>query len=56
MSMDDQECFIIARRSGIVRFLSDYVRTPQIENARDRMKSMYGSIENAAMELSGRSL
>ncbi len=56
MSTEDQECFIIARRTGMVRLLSDYVRTPQIEDARDRMRSMYGSIENAAMELSGRSL
>jgi histone acetyltransferase (RNA polymerase elongator complex component) len=56
MSPDDQECFIIGRRTGQVRFLSDYVRTPQLESARDRMKSMYGSIDNAAMELSGRFL
>lgn len=56
MSPDDQECFIVARRTGHVRFLSDFIRTPQIESARERMKSMYGSIDNAALELSGRFL
>ena len=56
MSIDDQECFIIARRTGQIRFLSDYKKTAQIENARDRMRSMYGTIDNAAMELSGKFL
>ena len=56
MGIDDQECFIIGRRTGQLRFLADYARSPHLESARDRMKSMYGTIDNAAMELSGRFL
>lgn len=56
MSIDDQECYIVGRRTGQIRFLADYTRTAHIENARDRMKSMYGTIDNAALELSGRFL
>ncbi|HOP61780.1 MAG TPA: radical SAM protein [Spirochaetota bacterium] len=54
MSEDDQECFIVGRRTGQIRFLADYRKTSQLEDLRDRMKSMYGTIDNAAMEMTGR--
>jgi len=52
MSEEDQECFIVARRTGSVRFLADYRKTSQIENMRDRLLKMYGSIDKASIELS----
>ncbi len=53
MSIDDQECFITARRTAQVRFLADYFKTPQIENTRDKLKQMYGTIDNAVLEITG---
>jgi len=54
MSQEDQECFIIGRRTGQIRFLADYKRSSQLESLRERMINSYGNIDNAAMELSGR--
>jgi histone acetyltransferase (RNA polymerase elongator complex component) len=48
MSLDDQECFIIARRTGRVRFLSDYSRKKEFLDLRDRVKVQFGSVEKAA--------
>jgi hypothetical protein len=52
MSLDDQECFIAARRTGRIRFLSDYSRTKDFIELRDKMKQRFGSVENAAAVLS----
>lgn len=48
MSLDDQECFIIARRTGRVRFISEYSRKKEYIELRDRIKSQFGSVEKAA--------
>jgi len=54
LNMDslDQECFICARRAGAIRFLSDYRRNPDFINLREKLISVYGSVENAALNLS----
>ena len=56
MSLDDQECFIAARRTGNIRFLSDYSRSKEFIELRDRMKERFGSIDNAAAVLSAQTL
>ncbi len=56
MSLDDQECFIVARRTGQIRFLSDYSRNKNFIELRDRIKERFGSIEKAAEALSANSL
>ncbi len=56
MSLDDQECFIIARRTGRIRFLSEYSRSKDLIELRDKVKEKFGSIDNAAATLSMNSL
>ena len=56
MSIDDQECFIVARRTGRIRFLSDYSRNKEFIELRDRIKERFGSIDNAAAVLSAGTL
>ncbi len=58
LNMDslDQECFICARRAGAIRFLSDYRRNPDFINLREKLISVYGSVENAALNLSSSTL
>ncbi|HPS85811.1 MAG TPA: radical SAM protein [Spirochaetota bacterium] len=56
MSLDDQECFIVARRTGSIRFLSDYSRNKDFIELRDRIKERFGSIDKAAVALSATSL
>jgi len=56
MSLDDQECFIAARRTGRIRFLSEYKRSKDFIELRDRIKERFGSIEKAAAALSANSL
>lgn len=48
MSLDDQECFIIARRTGRLRFIAEYSRKKEFIDLRDRIKSQFGSVEKAA--------
>ena len=56
MSLDDQECFIVARRTGRIRFLSDYSRKKEFIELRDRIRERFGSIDNAAAALSANTL
>lgn len=56
MDLDNQECFISARRTGSIRLLADYKSSSEFSALRDRLKTMYGSIDNAAQELSGKTL
>jgi len=56
MSLDDQECFIVARRTGRIRFLSDYNRNKEFIELRDKIRQKFGSIDNAAAALSAGSL
>lgn len=56
MSEEDQECFIAARRTGNIRLLADYRGSGEFLNLRERLKAMYGTVENAALQMSGRTL
>lgn len=56
MSLDDQECFIVARRTGRIRYLADYSRNKDFINLRDRVKERYGSVDKAAAVLSANTL
>jgi radical SAM superfamily enzyme YgiQ (UPF0313 family) len=56
MSPDDQECFIAARRTGRIRFLSDYSRSREFIELRDGMKERFGSIDQAAAVLSANTI
>jgi radical SAM superfamily enzyme YgiQ (UPF0313 family) len=56
MSLDDQECFIVGRRTGRIRFLSEYSRNKELLELRDKIKERFGSIDNAAAALSISSL
>lgn len=56
MSLDDQECFIVARRTGRIRFLSEYSRNREFLDLRDRIRERFGSIDKAAAALSANSL
>jgi len=52
MSLDDRECFIAARRTGNIRFISEYSRNKEFIELRDRLKNRFGSIDKAAMAIS----
>ena len=56
MSLDDQECFIAARRTGRIRFLSDYSRSKDFIELRDKIKQRFGSIDQAAALLSANTI
>jgi len=56
MSLDDQECFIVGRRTGRLRFLSEYSRNRDLIELRDKIKERFGSIDKAAAALSINSL
>ncbi|HNU90300.1 MAG TPA: radical SAM protein [Spirochaetota bacterium] len=51
MSADDRESFIIGRRLGLYRLLSDFGRDGQVEAVKRELKSRFGSVDAAVMEL-----
>lgn len=51
MSVDDRESFIIGRRLGLYRLLSDFGRDGQVEAVKRELKSRFGSVDAAVMEL-----
>ncbi len=51
MSIDDRESFIIGRRLGLYRLLSDFGRDGQVEAVKRELKSRFGSVDAAVMEL-----
>lgn len=56
MDIEESECFIAARRTGSIRLLADYRGNGEFSELRERLVRSYGSIDNAAQELSGRTL
>lgn len=56
MNTEDQECFIAGRRTGNIRMLADYNGGSGFRDLRERLIQMYGSIENAALVLSSRTM
>lgn len=53
MGTDDQESFIVARRTGKVRYFSEYKPDQYYDRMRDNLKERYGSIDKAVLDLSG---
>lgn len=51
MSDDDRESFIIGRRLGLYRLVSDYVRDDQVEAIKRDLRARFGSIDAAVLEL-----
>lgn len=49
LSKEDQENFIIGRRTGQFRFLKDFVADENIENLKKKLKKEYGSVDNAIL-------
>ncbi len=51
MPVDGKESFIVARRTGRVRFLSDFIITPEIISIKKYLKENYESIDDAVSEI-----
>jgi len=51
MDEEDRENFIIGRRLGQFRFLSDYYKNAEIEKLRERLKARFESVDEAVMEI-----
>ncbi len=50
-SLDERESFIIGRRIGRYRYLSDFTPDIQVEEFKTRLKSEFGSIDEAVREI-----
>jgi len=51
MGEDDRESFIVGRRLGRFRYLSDYRNDAGVENIKKQMKERFGSIDAAVLEM-----
>jgi hypothetical protein len=51
MGQDDRETFIVGRRMGRYRYLSDYVPIHDVEMLKREIKNRFGSIEGGMMEI-----
>lgn len=51
MKVEDQESFIIGRRLGHFRFLSDYSPNPRVEDIKAKLNLRYSSIEEAVRHI-----
>jgi len=51
MKVEDQESFIIGRRLGHFRFLSDYRTDPRVEDIKAKLKARYTTIEDAVRHI-----
>ena len=56
MDEDNQDSFIVARRTGNIRFFADYAKNPSYDNLRDRVKAEFGSVDKAVLALASRYL
>lgn len=56
LDSDEQDSFIVARRTGNIRFFSDYRKNSAYDNLRDSAKAQFGSVDKAVLALSGRFL
>lgn len=52
MQTEDKENFIIGRRLGHFRYLSDYRKNPEIDRIKDQLKNQFESIDRAVLEIS----
>ncbi len=51
MSTDDRESFIVGRRIGRYRYLSDYVPLPEVEKIKAEIIDRFGSIDRGMLEI-----
>lgn len=51
MDESDRDCFIIGRRIGQFRFLSDYRRMPELEQLKLELKRRFGTLDAAILEI-----
>ena len=51
MDESDRESFIIGRRIGQFRFLSDYRRMPELEQLKAELKRRFGTLDAAILEI-----
>jgi len=51
MSTDDRESFIVGRRIGRYRYLSDYVPLPEVEKIKAEIIGQFGSIDRGILEI-----
>jgi radical SAM superfamily enzyme YgiQ (UPF0313 family) len=51
MSLDDRESFIVGRRIGRYRYLSDYVQLFEVENIKREIINQYGSVDKGILEI-----
>jgi len=51
MDESDRDCFIIGRRIGQFRFLSDYRRMPELEQLKLELKQRFGTLDAAILEI-----
>ncbi len=56
LDADEQDSFIVARRTGNIRFFADYKKNSAYDNLRDSVKAEFGSVDKAVLALSGRFL
>ena len=56
MDEDNRDSFIVARRTGNIRFFADYAKNPAYDDLRDRVKEEFGTVDKAVMALAGRFL
>ncbi len=52
MNTEDKENFIIGRRLGHFRYLSDYRKNSEIERIKEQLKDRFESIDKAVLEIS----
>ncbi len=52
MQIDDKENFIIGRRLGHFRYLSDYRQSSEIDRIKEKIKGQFESIDKAVLEIS----
>ncbi len=51
LDIEDREKFIIGRRLGYFRYISDYRDNPQVNEIRNQLLEKFSSIENAIMDI-----
>jgi hypothetical protein len=51
MNPPDREAFIVGRRTGRYRYLSDYVPSPEVETIRQHLVDRYGTVDRGIQEI-----
>jgi len=51
MNIDDRESFILGRRAGAYRYLSDYRKNPEVEKLKFEIKKNFNNIDEAVLKM-----